>query len=158
MGWLGAVGGFLEDKLKNKILNGNAPSATPASPIAQQPPDPINDTLGYAKYRAQHTPLGQAIAGVRQRYRQQNPSPQPQQPDTGVPMPQPEAMGDPDLAGLQPDMMAHGRMVTKPTVALLGERGPEAVVPMNSDPNNKISMPAVPGMRLPMVPHPRYRR
>lgn len=40
--------------------------------------------------------------------------------------------------GMAGQPMAHGQMVTKPTLAVLGESGPEAVVPMNPSPHNKI--------------------
>jgi len=41
-----------------------------------------------------------------------------------------------------PEPMAQGAtLVTRPTVALLGERGPERVVPLNANPYNKTSMP-----------------
>ena len=40
------------------------------------------------------------------------------------------------------DAFAGGKLVTQPTVAMLGEKGPEAVVPLNSAPGQKVT----PGM------------
>lgn len=164
MSWLGAVGGFVKDRVEDKLARkypgvGQQPD-DPNQSASMQQPDPIQDTLGYAKYKAQQTPLGRAIAGPMNRYRQHHADqavqanaaeqPMPYDPNQMTPpqLPQPEAQGDSDLAGLQPEMMSQGRMVTKPTLALIGDRGPEAVVPMNANPANKVSMP---------MPH-RYRR
>lgn len=48
--------------------------------------------------------------------------------------------------------MAQGRIVTKPTLAVLGESGgPEMVIPLNNDPQNKTSLAAVSHI-------PRYKR
>lgn len=143
-GWATAIGGYLKDRVENKLANKLDPSQTQnpnQPPSMQQAPDPMEDTLGYAKYRAQQTPLGRAISGVQQRYRQQHQPDQPQ-PAPAAPMPEPQSMGDPNLAGLQPEMMAQGKIVTRPTTAILGERGPEAVVPLNDNPQNHVT-PAI---------------
>lgn len=51
-----------------------------------------------------------------------------------------------------PDLrMANGGIVDKPTTALLGEDGPEMVVPLNRRPGNKVSPQNLPGRR-PMPP------
>lgn len=42
-----------------------------------------------------------------------------------------------DDAGMMP--MAHGGIVYKPTKILAGESGPEAIVPLNNNPQNKVS-------------------
>lgn len=47
--------------------------------------------------------------------------------------------------GAPPTAMEDGQMVTEPTLAMLGENGPEAVVPMSGNPNAKIT----PGMMQP---------
>jgi hypothetical protein len=47
--------------------------------------------------------------------------------------------------GSQPQAMESGGMVTEPTLAMLGENGPEVVVPMGGNPNAKIT----PGMMQP---------
>lgn len=49
--------------------------------------------------------------------------------------------------GSDPSPLATGRIVTKPTTALLGESGPEVVVPLNADPRNHVNG----------LPIPRYR-
>lgn len=49
--------------------------------------------------------------------------------------------------------MASGKMVTHPTIALLGEHGPEAVVPMDGKASNKIS----PGILSEIGMRSRYR-
>lgn len=112
-----------------------------------------------AKNKAMNKPVGQAIMGGMNRYRNGQTAANTTMDDQqtaadGLQMPQAQ-----DDGYTMPEPMAHGQMVMKPTVALLAEHGqPEMVVPMNADPNNKVSMPSVPGMRLPMAPHPRYRR
>lgn len=69
----------------------------------------------------------------------------------------PSPAGQPGMPPVQSDMMsapmdqsggmAGGRVVSKPTVALLGEKGPEAVVPMNSNKDNKVRPAALMGRR-----------
>lgn len=105
--------------------------------------------LEHAKQKAMNKPLAQAIQGGMDRYRQgQNPGgPQIPSQETAdaaadpsgdnagggyVPMPSPQ----------MPEPMARGRIVTKPTTALLGESGPEAVVPLNNNPQNRVT-PAI---------------
>ena len=53
--------------------------------------------------------------------------------------------GQMNFANNQPKPYAHGGVVTKPTLALLGEDGAEAVVPMGNNPNAHIT----PGMLAP---------
>lgn len=47
-----------------------------------------------------------------------------------------------DLSQENPEAMAGGKIVTKPTLAMVGDSGPEAVIPMNPKPGAKTS----PGM------------
>lgn len=49
-------------------------------------------------------------------------------------------------------MLARGKIVTKPTVAILGESGPEKVVPLNANPENRV-LPGPLGIKA----HTRYR-
>lgn len=172
MGWLGALGAIggavanrVEDKVAKKYGIGGDPNAAQNPNQPQDPTQPPPTSIpGYAKYRAMQTPLGRAISGGVQRYRQPPAGPQIPSQETAdamsaPPMPAPVMDGSTDLAGVEP--MAQGQMVTKPTVALLGERGPEAVVPMNGNPANKVSMPpATHGIKLPTIPYPhlRYRK
>lgn len=132
----------------------------------------------YAKARAQRSPMGQAIMGGVNRYRQthttnptdpssMNPSEQNDPNTTADPFhpggmdvtPTPgmdygdqswgtQSSGDSDKsessgagAGLISTLagLSQGKLVTSPTYALIGEKGPEAVVPMNANPNNKVS-------------------
>lgn len=117
--------------------------------------------LQYAKARAMSSPVGRAIAGGMDRYRAgQHPqvtgntmdrSPVPDVVTPGG-MPPADASNqamsmDPtqnsgELAGLSPDLMAQGKIVTSPTRAIIGERGPEAVVPLNDNPQNRVT-PAI---------------
>jgi hypothetical protein len=116
--------------------------------------------LQYAKQRAMSSPVGRAISGGVSRYRGQNPEtvaagaqqaqdsleqsgalggmPPPNADQTAMSMD--PTTGSGELAGLSP--LAHGRIVTQPTKALLGERGPEAVVPLNPNPQNRVT-PAI---------------
>lgn len=64
--------------------------------------------------------------------------------EPGNPMPQSGGYGGGDPQQ-QPEMMARGGIITKPTLALLGEHEPEAVVPMGGNPNARIT----PGMVAP---------
>jgi hypothetical protein len=52
---------------------------------------------------------------------------------------QPSPQGIEDTIDLADDSFARGKIVTSPTVAMLGEKGPEAVVPLNNQPDNKVS-------------------
>ncbi len=148
-GWLAAVGGVLKDRVEDRLMNKQRqPYIETPAPSMDIAHDPAESTIGYAKYKAQQSPLGRAIAGGMNRYRQHRADqavqsnaaeqPMPYDPST---MPQLQAQGESELAGIQPDLMAQGRIVTEPTVALLGEKGDEMVIPMNGDPNNKTSMP-----------------
>lgn len=48
----------------------------------------------------------------------------------------------PDQPGMysMDDNMAEGKLVTKPTIAILGENEPEAVIPLNNKPGNKVRL------------------
>jgi hypothetical protein len=48
--------------------------------------------------------------------------------------------------------MANGGVVNKPTTALLGEDGPEMVVPLNRRPGNRVSLANLPGQRPGLPP------
>jgi hypothetical protein len=43
----------------------------------------------------------------------------------------PSTSGPPDLAGVEPTAFQSGGLVTQPTFAMLGEHGPEAVIPLD---------------------------
>jgi hypothetical protein len=58
--------------------------------------------------------------------------------------PPPNQYSDPFQRRGQP--MAQGRIVDKPTTALLGEDGPEAVIPLNGRPDAKVSVANLPQM------------
>ena len=51
---------------------------------------------------------------------------------TPMPMAQPDMQTDDEQFGGEPDSLARGKIVTTPTIARLGDRGPEAVIPLNS--------------------------
>ena len=52
-----------------------------------------------------------------------------------------------------------GGIVTKPTLARIGERGPEAVVPLTPRPGNKLQPDLLEGhVTAPKVPGVRYSR
>ncbi len=85
----------------------------------------------------QGSPLGRAISSYRNR---------PSDGASAQPMPGSGASYD------SPDMMADGGIVTKPTKVLLGEKGPEAVVPLTDRPNAKLTPGMMPALRN------RYRR
>lgn len=55
----------------------------------------------------------------------------------GMPAMAPQYDSMPSDEGAEP--MAAGKIVTQPTTAILGESGPEAVLPLNSSPHNKTS-------------------
>jgi hypothetical protein len=66
-------------------------------------------------------------------------------------------LGDDDDNENPDQRMASGGVVNKPTTALLGEDGPEMVVPLNRRPGNKVSLANLPGQRpggLPGAPPP----
>lgn len=113
---------------------------------------------GAAKNYAQHTPIGRAVGAVA-RYRQQQ-----RQQATGIGTPpgysdtDPSNMMDRSPVPDQPmdpnqqppdggSPMAGGQLVTRPTIALLGENGSEAVIPLNANPTNRTSMPYRGGQR-----------
>jgi hypothetical protein len=61
-------------------------------------------------------------------------NPMPMSPGTAM-QPSPQSMSDAmDLAS---DSFAQGKMVTSPTIARLGEAGPEMVIPMSAGPHDK---------------------
>lgn len=65
-------------------------------------------------------------------------------PGLGIPgsptPPSPPSPYDPATTGAGSQPMANGGVVTKPTTALIGEDGPEMVVPLTHRPNAKVSM------------------
>lgn len=61
-------------------------------------------------------------------------------------------LGDDDDNENPDQRMATGGIVNKPTTALLGEDGPEMVVPLNRQPGNKVSLANLPGQRPGGVP------
>jgi hypothetical protein len=70
-------------------------------------------------------------------------------PQASSPMPQDtEGNQYQDPFGVPPrqQQMARGRIVDKPTTALLGEDGPEAVVPLNGRPDARVSPRILPKM------------
>jgi hypothetical protein len=121
----------------------------------------------YAKQRAMKSPMGRAISGGMSRYRADQGQGQAPDLDRSIATspddslggmsaqstPQEQAPSASDsLAGLTPELMASGRLVTSPTVAMIGEKGPEAVVPLNNNPMNKVS-----GLNATMLPGVRSR-
>ena len=63
----------------------------------------------------------------------------------------------PDLAELA--LLGGGGIVTKPTLARIGERGPEAVVPLTPRPGNKMQPDVLEGrIAAPRVPGVHYAR
>ncbi len=99
------------------------------------------------------------LANAYNRYRNLVHPPNPQTPavtdPTGMNVPQnPYSNGTDSVVGyptqasdegqsgdgsIAPQPMAHGQLVTKPTIALLGEDGPEKIIPLNADPRNKVN-------------------
>jgi hypothetical protein len=77
---------------------------------------------------------------------QQAPPPQPAQAQAQAPQ-APQSFASPfgNMRFGQPQAMADGDVVTEPTLAMLGEDGPEAVVPMGGNPDATIT----PGMMQP---------
>lgn len=98
----------------------------------------------YAKYRAMKSKTGQAIQGGFQQpspaldrsAMENNPATAPD-PNTmqAPPAPQPALIAPPTAP---PEPMGGGKVVTTPTVALLGDKGPEAVVPLTDQPGNRV--------------------
>ncbi len=75
-----------------------------------------------------------------------NPGPAPQVGAYPSPsMPQPNEYQEP-MIGRPPQPMAQGQIVDRPTTALLGEDGPEAVIPLNGRPDAKVSVANLPKM------------
>lgn len=67
----------------------------------------------------------------------------------GAPNISEDLMGDlPEFAGL----LGGGKLVTKPTLAKIGEKGPEAVVPLTPRPGNKLGPDLLEGRLRPPVP------
>lgn len=94
----------------------------------------------YARYKASRNPLGRAIAGDTQ--------PMPDDGLGGL-----DAPVDPNaptiaagggnesvtaLSPLMPEAMNQGKMVMHPTLALVGDHGPEMVVPLDGKTSNKV--------------------
>lgn len=118
----------------------------------------------YAKYRIGDSPIGRAILGGMQQRQQQKkfdqqmeggmerdvqgqdaltPSPDiPANDQTPNPIAAQSAVpsaASPPQSMFTPEPMAAGKVVTSPTVALLGDKGPEAVVPLTDQPGNRVS-------------------
>ena len=80
-----------------------------------------------------------------------SPGPQaPMQPAAQPPVPDDPSTDDPGNDGAQP--FAQGGVVTQPTRAILGENGPEAVVPLTDQPGAHVSTNMLGAV------HSRYRR
>jgi hypothetical protein len=65
----------------------------------------------------------------------------------------------PDLSmsggnGSDYDMFGAGKMVTQPTLAMVGEKGPEAVVPLTDQPGAKVTPGMLGGMPRTRWGHP----
>lgn len=61
------------------------------------------------------------------------------------------------LWGTQPEEdLGAGKLVTKPTIARVGEKGPEAIIPLTPRAGNKLSPDLLRGFPS-GIPHPRYR-
>jgi hypothetical protein len=132
-------------------------------------------------YAKNHTGAGRMV-GKYQRYRAAHQQPigtSPTDPESGV---QPSAPPNPydgaagqsqqDLMGgsqeqqwtgddtaFGPEPMAHGKLVTKPTIAKLGESGPEIVIPLNNAPGNHTRPDLLMGhLQPPQVQGLKYQR
>ncbi len=122
----------------------------------------------YAQQRLERRGIGRAISQGVNRYRAaqnqaqagmnpQSPANQMDRSPVANPtMPPQQDMQQPDMqqpmddGGGEPlgmDAFGEGRLVTRPTIALLGDQGPERVVALNSDPNNKTNAPVIPRYR-----------
>lgn len=143
---------------------------------------------GFVDYLKQHTNAGRMV-GKYQRYHDQrngipgappaaaygaaNPAgsmtnyPKPDPFDGAVGAPQSEMMGpqeqemagDTTALGPGPEAMARGKLVTQPTVARLGESGPEMVIPLNGKAGNHTSPRMLEGqLNMPHVGGMRYQR
>ncbi len=68
---------------------------------------------------------------------------------------------DEDIANMnaiQPENDARGKLITKPTIARLGESGPEAVIPLNNKAGNRVTPDLMEGHLMPpKVPGVRYQ-
>lgn len=105
-----------------------------------------NALAQYGRYRAQRNPLVNAF--MAQRQQNQPSSAFDDTVSTGDTNTEPP--GYSDELGVVP--MAQGAIVTKPTTALIGEKGPEVVVPLTDQPGAKVSPMMLGGM-----PRTRYR-
>lgn len=68
-----------------------------------------------------------------------------------------QMQGGPDLSmSDQPDseLMGQGKMVTQPTLAMVGDKGPEAVVPLTDQPGAKVTPGMLGGMPRTRWNHP----
>lgn len=81
-------------------------------------------------------------------------------PDPSQAMPPQPGMPQQDEAGpLGYDNAAKGVLVTQPTIARVGENGPEAIVPLNNNPGNKVRPDLLEGhLAPPHVPGMRYQK
>lgn len=112
-------------------------SMGPQQPPAQTPMPPKSPFMGAPKYQPQRGP-GQAPQNTM-RPAQPN-QPPAQAPPTAQRQPPAQGGGASAQPGARQDQMfASGGIITKPTRAILGERGPEVVVPLTPRPSNKIT-------------------
>lgn len=89
-----------------------------------------------AEQASQNSPLFQALYS---RYKRAH-SPTAQQPGAtpsfDSSLVQPEPVGPQIMSNSPDEAMARGKIVTQPTLAKLGESGPEAVIPLTPRPDN----------------------
>jgi hypothetical protein len=79
-------------------------------------------------------------------------------PEPGSMPPQPNAPMGEDSGPLGYENAAKGVLVTKPTIARVGESGPEAIVPLNNAAGNKVRPDLMEGhLQPPKVPGVRYQ-
>lgn len=142
------MGGFLS-ALGQGILD----NASQNSPIA-------NSII--ARYRRNMNPDPNAMSGQQMvDAMNQNPVPQPtlQPPKIGQNPEQPDPQIGNQNQWNQPQPMKGGAIVTQPTIAKIGEAGPEAVVPLTPRASNKMQPDLLEGhITAPKVPGVRYSR
>jgi hypothetical protein len=126
------------------------------SPLSSQQPDPSPDQTGVVGKWEQLKELQRArLAGYASDVPYSENAPSSAGVNAALTPPAAPMMGQapqpmPAQAAASP--MAEGRIVTKPTLAVLGEGdSPEMVVPLNNAPDNKTNLSN-------LMPHGRYRR
>ena len=113
--------------------------------------DPSKAVPGHMKNGGIIGAIGQGMARYRAAQQQASGSPANQMdmsPVTGALPPQSQPVGASDETGggaepLGMDTFGEGQLVTRPTIALLGDKGAERVVPLNNNPMNKVNSPSV---------------